>query len=76
VVLFEGSIFLKNLNVNYLIANGTVLPTLKGYQGNRVFLRSNFQESGKVIWLVGGIGRCGWRHCPCQQKLRSHQPKA
>jgi hypothetical protein len=72
VVLFEGYIFLKNLNVNYLIVNGTVLPTLKRHGGNRVFLESNFQESGKIIWLVVGIERCGRRHCSCKQKLRSN----
>ena len=51
MVLFEGYIFLIKLNVNHLIENSTVLPTLKRYQGNRVF----FGEAPAPGLLVGGL---------------------
>jgi hypothetical protein len=57
VVLFEGYIFLKILNTNYLIANGTVLPTLKRYQGNRVFFGESSRTRVAGWRVVGGKWR-------------------
>jgi hypothetical protein len=66
VVLLVREIFLKKLNVNNLMGNSTVLPTLKRDRGNRVFLWSDFRcqrghladvglgVAGSGFWVVGG----------------------